>query len=78
MDTPVKHTDAACGHIHTYTEVAVYPACYLLRKRDESWVLCSLLLKYRPERERDSGVQTGRKAGDWRGDHINKVEIIYF
>ena len=73
-DTPVTHSAAAaCGHIHMHIQVIVRPACYLLREHETglwSCAPCCLNIDQRErerERERESrGVQTGRKAGDWR------------
>lgn len=71
-DTPVKHgAAAACGHIHMHIQVIVRPACYLLREHETglwSCARCCLNIDQRErEGERESrGVQTGRKAGDWR------------
>lgn len=81
FDTPVKHADAAFVHIQIHIQVIACPACYLLRIHEmkcRSCDLCCLNIDRRERGTRAPGVQTDRKAGDWRGDHINKVEIIYF
>ena len=88
-DTPVKHSAAAaCGHMHI--QVIVHPACYLLREHEMglwSCARCCLNIDQRvSEREREPRRADGQE-GWWleeeeeeeeEGDHIDKVEIIYF